>query len=248
MWSINLFEISQINVCINSMCGYGNALSFKDVEDSDIEYVQTFIRNRALSVCSKMFDESLSENNEGLLNSDQMTFIFGTTYAAIPDQFVFHLGDIKTIKKLVEHVKSAVDGDGVNKGLHKFKVPKKDKENFIPYPWLNLDSNEKNAPNEDAPLKTEMCVDTMEMRSQYTELKRELFHKIESKLTDYNVDEPIVMSIEENMIEVNFGNNGRIYGRILCIVCKETKKNRLISPCLLSTKKRFEALDIGQLL
>lgn len=200
------------------MCGYGNALSFKDIEDCDINYVENFIRCEALSVCAKMFDESLGGDSEGLLDRDQMLYIFGTTHAATPDQFKFYAGDIATIRKLVKHVKGVVDGDGVNKGLYKFKIPKKEKENFIPYPWLNLTTKEHAAPR-----KNETCIDTVEMESRFSELKLELLRKTELCLTSYNVDESIIMSIEDDMIEVYFGKNGRIHGRILCVVCKIEK-------------------------
>lgn len=201
------------------MCGYDNALCFKSIEDDDIEYVEKFIQSKALSICAKTFDESLGENTEGLLDIDQMTNIFGTRFAAIPNQFEFLKGDIKTIKTLVEHVKGVVDRDGVNRGLNKFKVPKQ-KKNCVVFPWLDLDSKEKLS----ARLKEENCLNSIEVESRFPELKLELYKKTESYLNSYNVDEPIIMGMDEEMVEVCHGNNGHIYGIITCVVCKTEKK------------------------
>lgn len=65
------------------MCGYGNALSFKDVSDEDIAYVENVTNKK------------------------------------------FHLGEIKQIKSTVMHVKKVVDGNGENKGLHRFRPTQK---------------------------------------------------------------------------------------------------------------------------
>lgn len=82
-------------------------MSFKTVGDEDIAYIEEHIKKKAI--------HAVRNDLESLIS------IFGRSSASNPNDFQFHLGDIKLIKMLAEHVQKVVDENGVNKGLHRFK-------------------------------------------------------------------------------------------------------------------------------
>lgn len=86
-------------------------MSFKSVDEKDISYIEEHIKKKAFCKVDKDFDT--------LIN------IFGKSYASKPKQFQFHMGDIKLIKSLVEHVRNIADEKGVNTGLQRFKTVQK---------------------------------------------------------------------------------------------------------------------------
>lgn len=113
---------SYLLFCI-SECGYSNALSFKTIDDKDISYVQEHIKKKSEIV-----------NND----KQSRTNIFGRSFASSPRHFQFHLGDIKLIKMLVEHVQRIVDENGVNSNLHRFKLIQKNHSDDIETKLSNI--------------------------------------------------------------------------------------------------------------
>lgn len=105
IFSINCIFLTLFH--LNSDCGYDNALSFKTVDDTDIAYIEEHIKKKAFI--------TVPNDLKSLIN------IFGRSYATNSKKFQFHLGDIKLIKMLAEHVKKVVDEHGMNKGLDRFK-------------------------------------------------------------------------------------------------------------------------------
>lgn len=74
------------------MCGYGNALSFKNISDYDIEYVEKHIR------------ENISRDSTLKLKAN-MKNIFGNEVDEVLNHFQFRRGDVVLIEELVKHVK-----------------------------------------------------------------------------------------------------------------------------------------------
>lgn len=93
-----------------SFAGFGNALSFKTIDDAEIDEIEKIVR--------KSGAEFLSANPE----KNEKDF-FGEVFSSNPNQFKFRPGDINLIKEIVGHVKKIIDGNGVNKGIEYFKKP-----------------------------------------------------------------------------------------------------------------------------
>lgn len=82
--------------------GYAHPLAFKNVDDSHIDKVESFITFR--------LDDEI-KSKEGF---------FGNSFQYDPAQFEFSPGDRLIIKEIVAHVLQIVDNGGKNKGLHHF--------------------------------------------------------------------------------------------------------------------------------
>lgn len=95
------------------MCGFGNALAFKTINDADIDFVENRIKE------TRMQDRI---DNKNLID------IFGKNFAGIPSQFQFMRGERKQIKELVRHVQNEVNRGGINCGIHRFKPPSEKEE------------------------------------------------------------------------------------------------------------------------
>lgn len=183
--------------------------------------METYIRDKALLNYAKALNESFGDDCEALLDLNHMINVYGRTYAADPKEFIFHAGDIKLIKSLVEHVKNSVDRKGANTGLHKFRGRKKKSAHSV---FANKMLKE-NVPSSNQ-LKNEICVNTTVTHSQHETLKIDLLRKTMASLESYGVDEPVAASLNEDMVEVHFEEN-HIYGGIVCVICKdENAKNQ----------------------
>lgn len=100
----------------SSLCGFDNALSFKRIDNDDINYVEQYIQKKLLAAFVN--DKGEPQN---LADEDKIHF-FGK-YACRPQQFEFERGERKLILELVEHVKRTVDSDNItNKGMDHFSV------------------------------------------------------------------------------------------------------------------------------
>lgn len=92
-----------------SFSGFGNALSFKTIDDAEIIEVEKFVRENGAEFLS--MDSGKNEND-----------FFGEVLKKNPSRFKFRPGDIKLIKQIVKHVKNIIDGGGNNKGIEYFKI------------------------------------------------------------------------------------------------------------------------------
>lgn len=88
------------------MCGFANALAFKTIDETDIDFVENRIRAIHVEKCHDI---------------KFLTNTFGKTFASNPSQFQFLRGEKRQIKELVKHVQNVVDKDGINCGIHHFK-------------------------------------------------------------------------------------------------------------------------------
>lgn len=112
---------------MQSLCGYGNALTFKDLDDSDIAAVQEFIRNKTLNFISKDLHESIGEHEECdvLLTEDLLEEYFGPLYKNSTDQFEFRSGDIKLIKQIKKFVEKTITEKGMKAFISKRQPAKR---------------------------------------------------------------------------------------------------------------------------
>lgn len=95
-------------VFLFSWCGYGNGLSFKEIGETDIEYIENFVRNelekRLLEISErkgKQFDECEKE------------FFFGI-YASSISEFKFLRGERIQILAIADILRQFMDKNGVD--------------------------------------------------------------------------------------------------------------------------------------
>lgn len=93
----------------SSICGFNNAIVFKDVDDDDIVYVENFIGTK--------LDVHLS-NNESY-HSKYSSCFFGC-YSAQPSNFKFSLSEKWLVKQIVDYIDRLVES-GENGGLSHFQ-------------------------------------------------------------------------------------------------------------------------------
>lgn len=129
-------------VFLCSWCGYGNGLSFKEIGETDIEYIENFVRNelekRLLEISErkgKQFDECEKE------------FFFGI-YASSISEFKFLRGERIQILAIADILRKFMDKNGVDAFKQEFEPPKTFKISKAgtikrqAIPNKNLDSNE----------------------------------------------------------------------------------------------------------
>lgn len=100
---------------IRSLSGFGDAITWKNIDDDDVDYVENFIKTKVLHVAQKM---------DGNGKTDQLVDFSGEFYASSPNDFEFLRGDRKQIKEIVAYVKKVVDADGDNSGIQYFAANK----------------------------------------------------------------------------------------------------------------------------
>lgn len=101
-----------------SWCGYGNGLSFKEIGETDIEYIENFVRNelekRLSEICErngKQFDECDKE------------FFFGI-YASSINEFKFLRGERIQILAIADILRQFMDKSGVDAFKKEFEPSK----------------------------------------------------------------------------------------------------------------------------
>lgn len=198
------------------MCGFGNALSFKNIREEDINIVEKFIQEETLEILSTKLSDTIG-TNDVVIGDEMLHSYFGEIFASQPNKFHFQRGDILLIEELVEHVKRVVDNDGkINSGLNKFKNKSKRK--------ITEKINKKKLDSE---------LDECENSS----FKSDLFNKvveclksqiIEKKIANLNLD-----ALDESIVKVYTNNGIPTYGEVTCILCTKSNKkscDKLIRP------------------
>lgn len=192
------------------LCGYANALTFKNITNDDIDSVENFIKNDALNYLSSITALNESERSgfvkedEVLVDNQQLIDYFGKLYASQPQNFRFQSGDRILIKALVERVKDIVDKNGINAGLKKFK-------------------NKKN-------IKTKSKSKKQESTTQSTlDLKIELTERVKKCMFSYGADKEFNIHLENDInidIVTVCVENGLVNGTVRCIICDKQKKRK----------------------
>lgn len=203
------------------MNGFGNALSFKDIDDADIEAVEHVVKTQTLNILSKKMSESNDCDCDVLIDNDQLEEYFGEVYKEAPDQFKFLAGDIKTIKRAVEHVKRVVDGNGVNTGLKLFKP----KPNVLKR--TNKIKSIVHSAQETAASNNSEEKDFDDLLPQ---LKSTLFTKVMEWLKQYKVDQQMDLAVVNPDIVSVVVENGQIYGYIDCVICSNQENGNKEKP------------------
>lgn len=110
---------------LTSICGFGNALTFKSITDAGINLVESSAKNVMLADLRL----GLPDYN---LDDDSLANLFGN-HSSDPSVFVFTLDERELLKRLSIYVKEHVDKDGLNAGLAHFQdyIDEKKKSDVI---------------------------------------------------------------------------------------------------------------------
>lgn len=209
---------------VNSICGYSNPLSFKKIEDEDIDYIEKFVRENALNITCK---ELNIDSDAAALDNQLMMDVFGKACKHDPSNFCFRRGEKSFIKELVSNVKQIVDRNGINSGLKKFKFKFKTKISKRNFNRLitNIKSNDQ---LEASTLKFETNNNDNNCNiNLHVGLKNDLLKRVETCLVQYSANSLVdIEMLEENTVNVQ-ETDGKLYGNVLCIICqKQNKKNQ----------------------
>lgn len=208
---------------LNSNARFSNALVFKDMDDTDIKNIETWIRTKTLNKLKEEFNNSINQNNsdcEPLIDDGKMREYFGEAYANDPENFEFLPGDIKLIKYLVAHVKNLVDGKGKNKGLKLFQpknAPSVSISKRMPI-TQNQQQPTEESPNEE--IEDQILV----------VLKSTLFGKIMECMQLYKVNELVDLeNVNESIVTIH-RNGTQIYGEVYCVLCQSVPETKDTQP------------------
>lgn len=191
---------------MNSGGGYGNALSFKNIDDNDIAYIEEKVRSNGSAIQTQL-DDSVDMNCQA--NDNNLIEIFGKVHASDPSKFYFERGDRLLIKEIVKHVKGMVDVDGVqNSGLKRFQYKIKTKKSKRPQAVIDPETkNEINNP---------------ENNDRYVRLKADLLRLVSACMEQH------VECTDQDMVDVHMDSTtDQVYGTILCAMCIEQNKKNL---------------------
>lgn len=194
------------------MHGYGNALSFKNIGDAEIDYIEKYTKENAMDILTRKFcDEShIHEKCDVLIDDDIMCDHFGERFASTPTEFSFRSGDRFLIRECVKHVKLVVDRDGINRGLSHFKQKQSNKKQ------LQIKG--------DKLLRMDMTSGKLENSELHSILKHKLFEKVKCTFNQYKAITPDQMKcFTENNVSVIMNNTSSIFGEIICILCQSTE-------------------------
>lgn len=198
------------------MCGYGNPLSFKNVDDDDIDFVEQFIRKKGCKFVNQIQNDendSIAENNDVSEDEYDPADVYGEIFAKCPDKFQILRGYRNTIKSIVTHVKSLVDGKGENKGLKQFNQRKQ-----------KCRKNLGHSSNADRGAQMQRTCSGTSHKTNHSQLTSKLHEMILNSLKPYNAD---VSNYNDNIVDVDESGT---YGIVTCILCpndideKERKK------------------------
>lgn len=197
------------------MCGYANPLSFKEIDDSHIAYVENFIKENAFDVAINSLKKNLSGGCEDgecdiLLDDDQMIEIYGRTFAKSPENFQFMLGDKLLIQTLVAHVKRLVDTEG----LVLFDQPKKEKEAIEQSIFDAIAKHDHKYNN-----NSKTCGDKSE-ENHIALLEFGLYEKIGNCLVSYDID---LTNWNREFVTVDESGT---YGSVHCILCQHSGEKK----------------------
>lgn len=190
----------------NRWLRFSNAISFKDVNEADIDSVEKYIKFDALRDVQNQLEQTFDAGDgdcDFLLDEEQLIEVYGPRYASNPSEFRFELGDKKMIRELVAHVKEIVDVNGKMKGLGHFEMKKKRNTKQL------LSTTTKTVKNQRATTKNDENIET---------LRAKLFKRYENYLKGLDVD---ISELSDDMVVVE---PNLVVGKIHCIFCKGEKK------------------------
>lgn len=186
----------------------------KNINDDRLVNVEKFVRDNG----PEIVERKLKDPNHVHFTKDKILVdIYGDTYNSAPEKFCFRDGDKMLIKELVEHVRIIVDGNGINTGLHQFKVKvKKPRQHRLT----------KMPTTCSQPMDDELNIAVDENAKSALEMKSDLFQKVQTCWINHRADKlSDIGHLYDKIVHVTI-ENGRVYGNITCAICRDTKKSK----------------------
>lgn len=200
----------EIEFRLCSVCGFSNALAITEIDDDDIDYIEASIRD-----ISTNSDQNSQFTDDDHLNENQkIVDFFGKQYVQRAAQFKFERGERKMIKQLAAHVKAVIETEGYDR--FKYKVPKSTKKRKSRCSEIDAESSKS---NEVAMKHGEHNKNPIDNKNS-AKLKALLFEKVKACLWQYSVDDHLLETLEDDVVEL-FEEKSKIYGRIFCVICRE---------------------------
>lgn len=188
----------------------------KNIDDDRLTNVEKFVRDNGLEIIERRLQ---SHSNIAEAKSQMLVDIYGDTYHAAPDRFCFRDGDRMLIKELVEHVKKIVDGNGINTGLHQFKMKvKKTRQRRLPIAATHATQGIAH----ELKIKSENISES----DKLLEMKTDLLRKVEMCLINHGAEKLAdIADLGDEMVHVT-DENSRMYGSIECVICRDGNKKK----------------------
>lgn len=202
-------------------------MSLKKINDEGLKKVESFVREHGVERhLRKLSGENYVPDCEADVGDDILTEVFGEFYKSDPSKFCFRDGDKCLIYEIVDQLKRIVDKNGINTGLHKFKMKVRKPRNQRPNP-IALKRHVKFDYKSNTETK---CDDTS---TELADLKSYLVRRVKSCFINHGADKITGTNIndlfDEETVAVESAG-GRIYGNITCLICQHNKEKK--------TKKR----------
>lgn len=198
------------------MCGFSNALAFTEIDENDIDYVENNIRIRWANATK---NQQSNDNTDNSISNQNIDDFFGKNYVGRSSQFQFERGERVLIRQLVAHVKCVVKTKGYDR--FKYKVPKSTlpKGTNKGRSRRKIDSQSILKINNDA-LQVENNTNNTIDETLHMKLKESLFKRVQVCLQQYSVDDFLLETLDDNIVEV-FKKGAKTYGRIVCVIFRE---------------------------
>lgn len=207
------------------MCGFSNAMTFKAIDDDDINYVENFVRSDLLQYFAPRQQSTPKTNGvndddcvEADLSEDVKQYFFGI-YSSNPTKFVFLRGERKMLNALSDHVRSV---EATSLGLEYFQ--------------LNADGIDKMKISWKGTFQSKIGMHFGEKKqlvkhkklitiSSAEDSKKDLFDKFQ-KFVRQNYKN-VLSDLSPDMVEIKMLPDNGIDARVQCVICLElgqTKK------------------------
>lgn len=186
-----------------SVCGFSNALAITEIDDDDIDHIESSIRNRSADAIT---DEMHLIENQNIVE------FFGKQYVQRAVQFRFERGERKMIKQLALHVKGVIETEGYDR--FKYKVPKSTKKRKSRCYKTDAELSMSNEAVHDEHTKNPI------EKKNDVNLKGLLFEKVKLCLRQYSVEDHLLETLDDDVVKL-FEKDSKIYGRIICVICRE---------------------------
>lgn len=188
----------------SSLCGFRDSLTFPNVGESEINFVENFIKTKLSSLVS-IWKANRSENAPDL---DDVDF-FGPIHIYDKESFEFSPGDKLQILHIASYVSDKISSVGANyfnPGTKKNRNPSKNE-------YFGVQTAPK-----------VISKTMMDESHDSDDLKSRLFKTVLKILNKNNVDPSKIGEFTDSMVSVFIYDDKRIEGHVHCVLCNKNRE------------------------
>lgn len=208
-------------IYFNSLCGYSNGYSIKNINDSAINYIENFVQTQLEYRLSEKCNRWKTK-----LNVEDKKHFFGMYQDAI-EEFEIVLGDRETVDTVVQYMNTLFQDHSLEDFSSLFAIPtayKMSKSNTSKFPvGLFFGKMERR--------RSDMTFDADSMKANLFEKLKPILHNYEKKCNKLH-------AIDEDIIKI-VKLDGGYRADIICIFCEnhdnEMLQNRHAIHCLITS-------------